>query len=232
MVPTVLKAEMQSIQQGSKDCGLFAIVYTTEIAYGHDPSSFIFDQSKLRQHLHDCLISKSLTSFPKKDELKTKTTFTNITSNYQQQQTWESPSKPVRPLINKSPPVFESHNRFKALSPGTARHSKQPSGTMSFKTMPTSNETTRPSAPKTLSNTTESLIVNLSKRSLTETEKSVLELGLTFCHYFKDSYPSFSDIYIQSNCFSRRAPPSGLPYVQDLPVEVWQDPVAHLIFAL
>ena len=47
--------------------------------------------------------------------------------------------------------------------------------------MPTSNETTRPPAPKTLSNTTESLIVNLSKRSLTETEKSVLEFRLTFC---------------------------------------------------
>ena len=104
-VPTVLKAEIRSIQQGSKDCGLFAIAYATEIAYGHDPSSFIFDQSKLRPHLHDCLISKSLTRFPKKDELKTKTTFTNITS---QHQTWESPSKPVKPLINKSPPVFES----------------------------------------------------------------------------------------------------------------------------
>ena len=47
MVPTVLKAEMRSIQQGSKDCGLFAIVYATEIAYGHDPSLFTFDQSKL-----------------------------------------------------------------------------------------------------------------------------------------------------------------------------------------
>ena len=47
-VPTVLKAEIRSIQQSSKDCGLFAIVYATEIAYGHDPSSFIFDQSKLR----------------------------------------------------------------------------------------------------------------------------------------------------------------------------------------
>ena len=82
-VPTVFKAEIRSIQQGSKDCGLFAIAYATEIAYGHDPSSFIFDQSKLRQHLHDCLISKSLTRFPKKDELKTKTTFTNITSQHQ-----------------------------------------------------------------------------------------------------------------------------------------------------
>ena len=47
-VPTVLKAEIRSIQQSSKDCGLFAIVYATEIAYGHDPSSFIFDQSNLR----------------------------------------------------------------------------------------------------------------------------------------------------------------------------------------
>ena len=180
-IPTVLKAEMRSIQQGSKDCGLFAIVYATEIAYGHDPSSFVFDQSILRHHLHDCLVSKSLTRFPKKDQLKTKTTFTNITSNYQQHQTWETPSKRVRPLINKSPPVFETHNCSKALSLGTARNNKQPAGTMFSNTMPTSNKTTRPPAPKTLSNTTESLIVNLSKRSLTETEKSVLQLGLTFC---------------------------------------------------
>ena len=66
-VPNVLKAEMRSIQQGSKDCGLFAIVYATEIACGHVPSSFIFDQSKLQHHLHDCLVSKSLTRFPKND---------------------------------------------------------------------------------------------------------------------------------------------------------------------
>ena len=44
-VPTVLKAEMRSVQQGSKDCGLFAIAYATEIAYGRDPSSFILGQS-------------------------------------------------------------------------------------------------------------------------------------------------------------------------------------------
>ena len=74
-VPTVIKAEIQSIQQGSKDCGLFAIAYATEITYGHDPSSFIFHQSKLRQHLHDCLISKSLTKFPKKDKTQDKNNF-------------------------------------------------------------------------------------------------------------------------------------------------------------
>ena len=36
-------------------------------------------------------------------------------------------------------------------------------------------------APKHLSSATESLISNLSNRSITETEKTVLELGLTFC---------------------------------------------------
>ena len=96
------------------------------------------------------------------------------------------PFKTSQTTNQQSPPVFKSHNRFKALSPGTARHNKQPAGTMSSNTMPTSNETTRPFAPKILSNTTESLIVNLSKQSLTETEKSVLELDLTFCPSEKD----------------------------------------------
>ena len=162
-IPTVLEAEMQSIQQGSKDCGLFAIVYVTEIAHGNDPSWLIFDQSKLQPHLHDCLVSKSLTRFPKKDQLKTKTTFTNITSNYQQHQTWESPSKPIRPLINKLSPFLSHIIISKLCYFALQKNNKQPAGTMSSNTMPTSNKTTRPPAPKTLSNTTESLIVHLSK---------------------------------------------------------------------
>ena len=38
ITPTVLKAELRSIQLGSKDCGLFAIAYAAEIAYGNDPA--------------------------------------------------------------------------------------------------------------------------------------------------------------------------------------------------
>ena len=90
---------------------------------------------------------------------------------------------------------------------------------MSSNTMPTSNETTCPPAPKTLSNTTESLIVNLSKRSLTETEKSVLELGLTFCPSQKnlnkeqlalDLFNLFVDLSYENTSFITLLNPSPL----------------------
>ena len=45
------------------------------------------------------------------------------------------------------------------------------------------SDTSKPKtqAPKHFSSATKSLISNLSNRSISETEKTVLELGLTFC---------------------------------------------------
>ena len=63
IMPAVLKVELRSIQSGSKDCGLFAIAYAVEIAYGNDPAKFIFRQSDMRQHLRNCLTSKSMSYF-------------------------------------------------------------------------------------------------------------------------------------------------------------------------
>ena len=54
------------LQQGNTDCGLFAIAYATEVAFGHDPANFIFDQSQMRDHLFKCLTSKTIERFPKK----------------------------------------------------------------------------------------------------------------------------------------------------------------------
>ena len=65
IMPTVLKAELRSIQLGSKDCGLFAIVYAVEIACGNDPAKFIFKQSDMRQHLHNCLTPNQCQHFQK-----------------------------------------------------------------------------------------------------------------------------------------------------------------------
>ena len=65
ITPTVLKAELRSIKSGSKDYGLFVYVYAVEIAYGNDPAKFIFKQSDMRQHLHNCLTSKSMSAFQK-----------------------------------------------------------------------------------------------------------------------------------------------------------------------
>ena len=173
ITPTVLKAELRSIQLSSKDCGLFAIAYAVEIAYGNDPAKFIFKQSDMRQHLHNCLTSKSMSVFPKVRELHTDSVFKDITSDYQIKK-WESPSKPIKYLIKKSPPDFITQNRFMSLASGIPT-SQSPSSEPS--------DTSKPKiqAPKHLSSATKSLISNLSNRSISETEKTVLELGLTFC---------------------------------------------------
>ena len=44
-------------QEGSKDCGLFGIAMMTSLAYDEDPSSVIYDQSKLTLHLIECFVA-------------------------------------------------------------------------------------------------------------------------------------------------------------------------------
>jgi hypothetical protein len=55
---------LQQLQKGLCDCGLFCIANATSLAHGIDPASLIWDQSKMRAHLHDCFASKKLTMFP------------------------------------------------------------------------------------------------------------------------------------------------------------------------
>ena len=87
---------------------------------------------------------------------------------------WKSPSKPIKHPIKKSPPDFIIQNRFTSLASDIPT-SQPPSSE--------SSDTSKPKiqAPKHLSSATKSLISNLSNRSISETEKTVLELGLTFC---------------------------------------------------
>ena len=168
ITPTVLKAELRSIQLGSKDCGLFAIAYAVEIAYGNDPAKFIFKQSDMRQHLHNCLTSKSMSAFPKVRELHTDSVFKDITSDYQSEK-WESPSKPIKHPIKKSPPDFITQNQFTSLAsdiPISPSPSSEPSDTSKPKIQ----------APKHLSNATKSLISNLSNRSISELRKQFWNL--------------------------------------------------------
>ena len=42
ITPTILQAEIKHQQQGNTDCGLFAIAYAIDLAFGHDPANFIF----------------------------------------------------------------------------------------------------------------------------------------------------------------------------------------------
>ena len=52
-------------QEGSRDCGLFAIAMMTSLAYDEDPSAITYDQSKMRSHLIECFVAQEFTTFPR-----------------------------------------------------------------------------------------------------------------------------------------------------------------------
>ena len=56
-------------QTGSSDCGLYAVAYATDLAYGNDPSKISYCSDELRPHFIKCLENTKLTSFPRELEL-------------------------------------------------------------------------------------------------------------------------------------------------------------------
>ena len=50
-------------QEGSKDCGLFAIAIATAIAYGADITVLRFNQAATRSHLVQCFTDKLSTHY-------------------------------------------------------------------------------------------------------------------------------------------------------------------------
>ena len=76
--PTTLKSEIRSTQSGYTYYGLFAFAYAVEIAQDMT-QHVIFYQSKMRNQLHHCLTSKTLTRFPKKQQHHQQTSFIDIT---------------------------------------------------------------------------------------------------------------------------------------------------------
>ena len=57
------------MQNGTSDCGLYAIAFATAIAFGDDPASCLFDAQKMRQHLYYCLEAGKLEPFPHRSRL-------------------------------------------------------------------------------------------------------------------------------------------------------------------
>ena len=51
-------------QEGSSDCGLYAVAFAAILASGSHPSAFNFHQQSMRKHLHDCLQAGLLSPFP------------------------------------------------------------------------------------------------------------------------------------------------------------------------
>eukprot|EP00731_Ephydatia_muelleri_P038191 Em0675g4a len=51
-------------QKGSKDCGLFAVAFATELCSGEDPTRAVFKHCSMRQHLYNCLEAGEISRFP------------------------------------------------------------------------------------------------------------------------------------------------------------------------
>ena len=47
-------------QQGGTECGLYAIANATSIAYGRDPSQFLYCEKEIRQYLLKLFFTSSL----------------------------------------------------------------------------------------------------------------------------------------------------------------------------
>ena len=51
-------------QKSGCDCGLFALAFAVDVAPGIDPSYVRYRQSEMRQHLLQCILKGTITSFP------------------------------------------------------------------------------------------------------------------------------------------------------------------------
>ena len=52
------------MQNGSSDCGLYAVIFATSIAFGEDPTTLRFRPESMRQHLFKCLQAGKMEPFP------------------------------------------------------------------------------------------------------------------------------------------------------------------------
>ena len=59
-----VKVQRVQQQQGSSDCGLFAIAYMFSLASGSDPVKHKYRQCEMRSHFLSCLKENTLKPFP------------------------------------------------------------------------------------------------------------------------------------------------------------------------
>ena len=52
------------MQSGTSEYGVFAIAFATALAYGENPTQYLFVQSEMRSHLTMCLERGQMTMFP------------------------------------------------------------------------------------------------------------------------------------------------------------------------
>lgn len=62
-------------QSGTADCGLFAVAYCTDLAFGKEPCHYIYNQAEMRGHLLKCFQQMKLEPFATLRERKVTNSF-------------------------------------------------------------------------------------------------------------------------------------------------------------
>ena len=175
MVP--LNKNVTQKQEGTLDCGLFAIAYSIDICHNVDPSTVAYDQSKMHKHLAECFKKGKLTQFPCFSEGPLCPKPTRPGNEWE----WKLPRKIFSERKTKkiSMENLESYNKFYVLADeenhkfGSKNKSKMSAKKASAQS--SSNKSYRRNQANR-----NKLIVNLSSRKLTENEMNLLCKGIKF----------------------------------------------------
>jgi len=71
-IQQMIHTRIKHKQKGSVDCGVFAIAYAVDLAFGEDPrdiANIAYSQSCMREHLAAALSSGTITQFPRRRNL-------------------------------------------------------------------------------------------------------------------------------------------------------------------
>ena len=113
--PPVIQMNVASTQQGSYDCGLFALAYALELALKKDPLTLIFDQTKMRGHFLSCLEKEEAEQFPKLRRSLHPATQIEITKIIKDTNKWSFPKQFNKQTCPCEPEGVSLQNRFAPL---------------------------------------------------------------------------------------------------------------------
>ena len=116
VLPTVIQMNMASTQQGSYDSGHLALAYALELALNKDPSTLIFDQTKMRGHFLSCLEKEEAEQFPKLRRSLHPATQIEITKLVRDTNKWSYPKQFNKQTCPYEPEGISIQNRFAPLN--------------------------------------------------------------------------------------------------------------------
>ena len=115
--PQVQQVQIAHKQLGGVDCGLFAIAYAVELAFGEDPSNVVYDQVRMRTHLSKALVDGHIKPFPRHRTLSTPRRSVDATMHIDENKLWYTPRKTAPHRTTSSPTSSTpTENRFEPLS--------------------------------------------------------------------------------------------------------------------